>query len=119
MHPAPLVARLVIGDDPRPAVERGEAVTVEGLHFVDGCNDDGVMVTYGCRSHQQPPEPVEPMTDVTLFIRQDGRTWTLGSANADANGRVTWAATLPSQLAPGRAVLLSGPAERLRVVVRE
>lgn len=113
---------LQIGDESRAAVARGARVTVEGTFFTLGCGDSvGVSDGPGCSASKVHRDPIVPMRDVTLSIRQAGHVWELGTADAgtsgDRLGRVTWSVALPSTLRPGRAVLVAGPAQPLRVVV--
>lgn len=102
----------------QPVVARGVAVTVHGRYFVNGCNDTGTGSGSGC-SGRPKPEPVTPRKEVALSIRQGARTWALGTADADRQGRVTWIITTPADLRPGQAVLLADSADQLRVLVRK
>ena len=103
---------------------RGEVATVEGSHFVDGCRDtmtcSGVGGCQSCR-YDEPPEA--PMQDVALELRQDGRSWRLGTADAGTAeeqrlGHATWTVELPEGVRPGRARLLADTAQPVDVRIR-
>ena len=104
---------------------RGEVATVEGSHFVDGCRDTMTCSGVGgCQSctYDEPPEV--PMQDVALELRQDGRSWRLGTADAGTAGeqrlgQVTWTVELPDGVRPGRARLLAETAQPVKVRVAE
>ena len=103
----------------RLVLERGGTTTVEGRGFVDGCQDSmSCSVGLGCdRCEYDEPTP-QPLRDVALRLRQRDRTWRLGTADADSAGRVSWTFDLPARVRPGRAMLLPGDGEPLRVRVR-
>lgn len=102
-----------------PTITPGQRLTVVGRFFLDGCNDTRVVVrSYGCSTHEQAPEVVRPLDDVTLSLQQGGHTWRLGTADANSAGRVRWVVTLPVDLEPGRATLVTDQSRGLRVVVR-
>jgi hypothetical protein len=112
---------LAVGDQVHPLVSPGQRVIVTGHYFVDGCNDTrSVEVSPGCAASEQR-EPVAPLDDIALSIRQHGRAWRLGIADAtgagDASGRVTWVVRLPTDLEPGRAALVTHQSLPLRVTV--
>lgn len=97
-----------------PVLRAGSTVTIEGDAFADGCDDTGS--TWACAAESR-----EPMEDVVLRIRQGGREWELGSADAsdgDRGGHVEWTVALPEGLQPGRAVLQADESEPLRVRMR-
>lgn len=100
-------------------VEAGGSLVVLGSYFVDGCDDTGGRAG-GCSA----PEVTErPLEDVTLTLRRGGQVVDLGSADAGTAadqqlGEVRWEATLPADLAPGRAVLTTDAAEGGRLPVR-
>ncbi|MGH3424490.1 MAG: hypothetical protein ACRDO8_07170 [Nocardioidaceae bacterium] len=95
---------------PRPTLVRGEVVAVAGRAFVDGCDDTGGGSTFlGC-THREAGETETPLHDVALTLRQHGRTWRLGRADAGSAtegrlGHVLWKVHVPRELRPGRAVL--------------
>ena len=105
-------------------LDRGRPTEVVGEAFVDGCRDtmscSGVP---GCESCEyDDPEPV-PYDDVALRLRQGGRTWLLGSVDADSAedgraGRVTWQVYLPPGVRPGPARLVADHARPVTVRVR-
>ena len=101
-----------------PVVTLEGPTEVVGRGFVDGCDDTGGGSVWGCGSGEGEVET--PLSDVELVVRQGGRTWELGTADAGtaADGRlgqVAWQAQLPSGLEPGRAVLVAGHDARLPV----
>lgn len=110
-----------IGDDTqrRVAIAASATITVEGLGFVDGCDDTGGQTEWGCT----PDDVTEaPMRDVGLSIRQGPQRWELGSADAGTAednrlGQVTWSFDVPGRLEPGRATLIARGAQPLRVVI--
>ncbi|KAA1416779.1 hypothetical protein F0U44_16415 [Nocardioides humilatus] len=101
---------------PDTAIPRGTS-TVAGRHFNDGCNDVG-SCTVGCSRHCDEPEPVEPLDDVELRLVQRGRTWTLGTVDADGSGDVSWTIEVPSTARPGPATLVTDQTRPVRVVLR-
>jgi hypothetical protein len=112
---------LELGGEAPPTVTPGRGLTVTGSYFVEGCNDNVGVVGGGCSAHEQQREPVSPLREVTLSIRQHGHSWRLGKADADPApehlGDVTWLVTLPMGLEPGRATLVTGRSGPLRVLV--
>ncbi len=114
------------GRGPRPVVVAGDPLVVRGAGYLDACDDSGGCTAgcSGCRRVQ-----VHGLRDVTLQLRQGGRTWDLATADAtDATtptgtgagrGEVAWDAVLPSALRPGRAVLRTDAGGRLVVRVEE
>ena len=99
-----------------PALAPGATVEVRGDNFVDGCQDTGSCPAFGCGGCDYGPEPV-PIPDVPLSLTQRGRTWDLGTADADERGRVRWEVTLPDDVRPGRARLSWGTPDGLPVRV--
>jgi hypothetical protein len=94
--------------------------SVEGRAFVDGCQDSmQCSAVPGC-SHCEYDDPApRPLQDQTLRLRQGDRTWRLGTADAEgAAGRVTWTFAVPASTRPGRATLLPGAGDPLRVRIR-
>lgn len=105
----------------RSTIQAPGPLTVEGRHFVDGCDDTGGGDAFGCTTEE--PEPVIPHTDVTLELHQGGRSWQLGTEDAGTAeenrlGHVTWQVLLPEGPATGRATLRAGGA-RLSVEIVE
>ena len=99
-----------------PTVAVGSQLTVRGRFFLDGCDDTGGGSALGCSS--PPPEPVTPMKAIDLRLRQHGREWLVGTADADARlGEVAWSAPAPRGLRPGRATLVADGATTVRVRV--
>jgi hypothetical protein len=91
------------------ALHQGKELTVRGRWFFDECDDTGT--TSGC-VHDEPRGAVGPSRHVRLILVQGGRTWQLGSANADNQFRTRWHVVLPADAAPGPAVLRAKTAER-------
>ena len=109
------------GRGPRAVVTAGAPLVVRGEAFLDGCDDTGAC-TAGCSGCRR--SEVHGLRDVTLAVRQGGRTWRLGSADAGdadgeqrARGDVAWDVVLPPDLRPGRAVLRTDAGGRLVVRV--
>jgi hypothetical protein len=103
-------------------LHQGTNVEIEGAAFADGCQDTGsCSATLGCSSCDYGPEP-EPLSDITLSLRQNGRTWPLGTADArdtqDDFGAVTWAVEIPSGVKRGWATLLPEHGQPAKVRVR-
>lgn len=104
-------------------LHRGTVVEVDGAAFADGCQDVGsCSSTLGCTTCDYGPEPT-PMVDINLSLRQSGRTWPLGSADAGAAqdnelGQVTWAVEIPSGVKPGRATLVPEGGQPTKVRIR-
>lgn len=104
--------------EPRTAFVRGEPVSVTGGPYMDGCNDTGSCTAFlGCQSCDYGP-PAQPLKDVSLELRQRGRTWELATSDADADGSVTWSVTLPADARPGAARLVAEGTQSVRVRVR-
>jgi hypothetical protein len=108
----------------RSVLERGVTTTVEGRAFVDGCQDTmGCTEVLGC-SHCEYDDPAPmPLQDVALLLRQGGRTWKLGTTDAETAehnhlGWVTWSFVLPAGVRPGPAKLLPENGDPLRVRLR-
>ncbi len=101
-----------------PAVRPASVVSVDGRFFVDGCDDTGGQTSVlGCDRQAGPEDQVAPMKDVELVLRQGGREWSLGTADADAHGRITWDVRIPVDLRSGRAILLAATSRTAVVVV--
>jgi hypothetical protein len=105
-------------------LQRGEPIAVEGRAFADGCRDTmSCSATLGCENCEYTdPEPT-PYAGVVLRLRQHGRTWTLGTADAGSAaggelGRVTWTVDLPRDVEPGRAQLVADHAQPVAVRIR-
>ena len=107
-----------------PAVPEGRAFTVDGEAFGGtACNDTGSGNGNGLACHRGEEEPDPLLVDVRLLLRQGGRTWELGEADAADGGRISWDVTVPDDVPPGRAVLVAEPGGsdnrfRLPVMVR-
>jgi hypothetical protein len=91
-------------DAPRVLV-RDETIQVRGERFVDGCRDSMSCPAFGCGECEYDDPPPVPTPDVTLRLTQRGRTWDLGTADADRRGRVRWTFTVPDDVRPGPARL--------------
>lgn len=100
---------------PLPELAAGREVSVTGEFFLDGCDDTGGQdVIFGCEEER---EVETPMAGVELLLRQRGREWSLGTADADARGRIGWDVRVPDGLRPGRARLLTEGSQALVVSV--
>jgi hypothetical protein len=112
---------LVGTDSSAPRIAARGTATVSGRHFVDGCDDTGGQDGFGCTAESREVE--RPLRDVELVLKQAGRRWQLGSADAgDATGNelghTTWAVRLPEGVEPGPAVLVTDHGGRLHVRVQ-
>jgi hypothetical protein len=102
-----------------PVVLRArDSTTVTGRYFVDGCNDTGggTVSSFGCDDRVEPP-PRTPLTQIELTLRQQGRTWVLGTSDADEDLNARWAIVVPADVRPGRATLAAGPSETLVLTI--
>jgi len=99
-----------------PGLPRGGVVVVTGSGFRDGCQDGGsCTVTPGCSRCVESEPPEVPRSDVRLRLVQQGRSWDLGTADADARSRVAWRFIAPTGARPGPARLLADGAGAVRV----
>jgi hypothetical protein len=103
-------------------LEAGTAAEVEGRGFVDGCRDSMSCPAFGCGDCEFDDPPEQPYDDVELRLEQGGRTWVLatadaGSAEDDRLGQVRWTFTVPDDVAPGRARLVTDQSGPVRVRV--
>ncbi len=80
-----------------------QTVRAKWLH--DGCDDTGTCSTTGCDDCEMADEE-RPSENVGLRITQMGRSWLLGTVDADADYNATWTFELPAQVHPGKARLL-------------
>ncbi|WP_182524632.1 hypothetical protein [Nocardioides dongkuii] len=102
-----------------PVLERGAARTVRGRAFVDGCQDSmSCTISFGCQSCEDDDPPPVPAQDVALELRQRGRTFELGTADAGEDGQVTWTVDLPAGVRRGPARLVADGANPVPVRVR-
>jgi hypothetical protein len=109
-------------DADRLLLRRGSTVEIDGAGFADGCQDTGSCSSaFGCTSCDEGPGPT-PMIDVTLTLRQHGRTWPLASADAGVKGNdfgaVTWAVEIPTDVRIGWASLVPKDGEPAKVRIR-
>ena len=76
----------------------GDEFEIRGRQFVaaSGACDDTPSKT---------PSRKVPNSDVSVELRQDGRTWRLGSVKADGRARIFATLKVPAGARPGRAVL--------------
>ncbi|HSX67466.1 hypothetical protein [Nocardioides sp.] len=103
---------------PSTELPRTAEVTVTGRYFKDGCQDTGVCTGYlGCQRCDYGPEP-KPQQDLTLKLRQDGRTWALATTDADDSGKASWTFRLPPGVDEGPARLTIDSAYAEPAVVR-
>lgn len=99
-------------------LRRGEEVTVGGRSMVDGCRDvmtcSGVL---GCSRCEYADPPPAPLRNVELRLEQGGRSWSLGTADADDAGEATWVVVVPEEARRGAARLVvdGSPKERVRI----
>lgn len=105
--------QLGLAGTPTSAVQLGHPLTVRGRGFVHGCDDTGSGTTGGCAPG--PGETETPIGGVRLLLRQDGRTWRLGTADAGTAqhnrlGHVSWRVRIPGGAHPGPATLRAGTA---------
>lgn len=98
---APLLSNLDDVD-----LTRGATVTVEGRGFVDGCRDSMSCPAFGCGECEWNDPPPAPLSEVRLELRQQGRSWDLGVADADESGAISWTFVVPGDARPGRARLI-------------
>ena len=102
----------------------GATATVEGRNFVDGCRDTmSCSGVGGCQSCEYDEPPEEPQQDLTLQLRQQGRTWELATADAASAedqrlGWVSWTFEVPAGVEPGSARLVAENAQPVAVRVR-
>ena len=112
------VAATPVQTDPQArdfySVAPGQSLTVDGTYFFVGCDDEGGGS--GCSGPRT--ERVKADRDVPLVLEQGGRSWTLGTADADdSDSYVTrWEVTLPADLQPGAATLTARSAKVLLAV---
>jgi hypothetical protein len=101
---------------------RGATTEIHGERFANGCQDTGSCTeTLGCTSCSYGPKPT-PLSDIGLSLEQDGRTWTLGTADAHATqgdfGAVAWTVEIPGDVERGRATLVPDQGQPTIVRVR-
>jgi len=101
--------------DERIVLVRGAEQTVEAEGLSDGC-EDGESCGIGC-DDCQVDDPAEPQRDVELRIIQTGRSWTLGTVDADDHV-ATWTFELPAGLERGKARLAATGIRPVEVRVR-
>ncbi len=89
----------------------GARFAIEGRAFVEGCNDTAGVRTGGCSAPQQQQRRAEaPSRAVPLTLTQNGRSWTLGTADAAGAAEqyaARWTVQLPVDVVPGDATLTS------------
>lgn len=78
-----------------------QTVRAEGVR--DGC-EDGESCSAGC-DDCKVEDPETPRKDVELRIVQMGRSWSLGTVDADEDNVATWTFDLPAGVEPGPARL--------------
>jgi hypothetical protein len=111
-----------LADAAHLVLHRATRVEVDGVAFADGCQDAGACTTtLGCSHCDYGPEPT-PFRDVTLSLRQNGRTWPLDTADArtarDDVGAVVWTFEVPVGVRRGWATLVPEYGAPARVRVR-
>ena len=92
-----------------------QSVSAKWLH--DGCDDTG-SCTVGCSGSCETEDSETPMESVELRITQMGRSWSLGTVDADEDYDATWTFTLPAGVEPGKARLLTTTIRPMEVTVR-
>lgn len=102
-----------------PVLTVGGPVRVTGRSFVDECDDTGGGSVLGC---SEPEVVVNPLSDLTLELRQADRTWQLGTTDAESAddgrlGRAVWRVVVPPDVQPGQARLVAGDSEPLPVTI--
>ncbi|HXH80427.1 hypothetical protein [Nocardioides sp.] len=96
----------------------GATVEIKGAGFANGCQDLGsCTTTLGCSECDYGAEPT-PRSGITLTLRQQGRSWPLGTAEAGENATVTWTVDIPSEVKAGWATLVPEHGQRAKVRVR-
>ncbi len=111
-------------DVDRLVLRAGATASVEGRGFVDGCRDtQSCSGVGGCQQCEYDEPPEQPHRDIRLELRQDGRSWLLGTADAGTAqeqrlGWVTWTFDVPAGVDPGRAKLVAEGAQPVRVGIR-
>ena len=103
-------------------LHRGARVEIDGAAFANGCQDTGsCSAVPGCGGCDYGPDPT-PMSDLTLSLRQKGRTWPLDTADARATrddvGTVTWVVDVPIKVKRGWATLVPEQGQPTKVRVR-
>ena len=87
------------------SVTAGQRVTLVAEQMWDGCNDQG----------SNPPLP--PLQHQKVEWTQNGRTTVLGTADADRQGKVKIAVTVPVTAKAGQAVVHVGVSDPAPVTV--
>lgn len=108
------------GFEGRPTLPTELDLTVDGTGFANGCNDTGTSSGFGCSANHGAL--ATPMKDITLRLRQGGREWDLGvvdagSAENNQLGQVTWTVTVPDDVKPGKARLVTDHSMPLKIKV--
>lgn len=104
--------------EPRSAFVRGASASITGGPYLDDCNDTGVCSGFlGCQRCDYGP-PAQPLKEVSLVLRQRGRTWELATSDASADGSVTWSTTLPEDARRGPARLVADGTAPVRIRLR-
>lgn len=109
----------------RPAIHPDTDVVVTGRYFVKDCKDTGQgRSAFGCSSSDRDDDPYGPLTGLRLELRQGGRHWALGSADARTDlGEVRWQVRIPVGVHPGSASLVVHSSDlsstRLPIAVRK
>lgn len=103
-------------------LRHGTTVEIDGAAFADGCQDTGSCSAMpGCSSCDYGPDPT-PMSGIALTLRQHGRTWPLGTADArgthDDFGAVTWTVDIPTDVKIGWATLVPEYGQPAKIRVR-
>ena len=111
-----------LSDADHLVLHHGTSVEIDGAAFANGCQDTGsCSAMLGCSSCDYGPEPT-PMNDITLSLRQHGRTWPLDTADArvtdDDFGAVTWEVQIPTDVKSGWATLVPEHGQPAKVRVR-
>lgn len=78
----------------------GTKLVVDGKYFADGCND---VVING-----QRPDPVPPTKGVVITFSQNGRSWTLGSVDANSDYQFSFTGAVPLRTRMGPATVTAG-----------
>jgi hypothetical protein len=114
---APVTGATWSGETQLPVlVTAGDRISVEGSYFVDGCADS-FACTASCGgqscSANETPRPLRRI-ELTL-VTGDVRT-SLGTKDADSDGRVVWDTVIPVDVTAGPASLEAEPASTVEPV---
>lgn len=89
------------------AITSDEPVTFLASNLADGCHDTDATTRTGCGPGTPTPlDPVRPLSNLDLVLRQDGHRWTLAQADGPRlDLTLKLEVELPAAARPGPAVL--------------